>query len=689
MRYFIFIVWICGTFTNFLYAEKLDSLWAVLKKSEAKNYEPVLDQISKEIDAQNIEKKYESAIKTIDITKKLPFPNAHSMSYLILARLYFKYDSADKSIIVAKKGYEIATKNNLLLETAKIGEYLAFVYANAGNQTAAMQYVLESQNAYKKLGMKSKSFNMLYIVASVCYNLENYDEAIQYIGSLNEEDFKDQSPRSVINTINLLGLTYRKKKQYEKAILYFNKAIEKAKQFKDTVWIGILEGNIGDVYNDQGLYHIARPYLTKDVKISLKYKEYSNAAISIMRIGEGELKENNPKVALILFDSALKVMRQDTMYQTSLDNEKYMLFKNLSETCEKLNYMDKALYYYKEAFRFRDSLQKKKKDMELKKLQINFDFNQKVNIINERNKEREKGQKKITVLIGIITALLSVITLILFYFFYRQRKLNQRIQKQNAVIEEYNNQLEEQVQERTAQLQQKNEELTNINQQLQGFAYIIAHNLRAPVASMLGLKMIFDTKNFDTPDNRYIVEKLFESASKLEETINDLNLILKVRRTIDEIKERVNLAEEVSKVLFALKDEIEKSKITIRNEISTDAVALGIKPYIESVFFNLISNSIKYRDTQKEQSFVILKTTEKENYIQIEIEDNGLGMDISKGADKIFALYKRLHNDMQIEGKGMGLYLVKTQVEVMNGTISVESEPYKGTKFIIQLPKVQ
>lgn len=687
MRYFVFIAFICGFSIRLLHADKLDSLWAVLKKSNAENYEPVLDKIGKTIETQSIEKKYENAITTIDIAKKLPFFNAHSMSYLILARLYFKYDSADKSIAAAKKGYEIAIKNNLLLETAKISEYLAFVYANAGNQTAAMQYVLESQNAYKKLGMKYKSFSMLYIVASACYNMESYDEVLNYIGSLEEKDFKDQEPRAVINTINLIGLTYRKKKQYEKAILYFEKAIEKAKQYKDTVWIGILQGNIGDVYNDQGLHSIAKPYLAKDVEVSLRYKEYSNAAISIMRIGECESKENNPKAALVLFDSALKVMQKDTLYHHNLDYEKYILFKNLSETCEKLNYMDKALYYYKEAFRFRDSLQKKRKEVEIRKMHINFDFNQKVNIINERNKEKEKGQRKATLLTGIIASLLAIIAAILFNFFYRQKKLNQHIQKQNAVIEEYNNQLEEQVLQRTTELQEKNQELLNINQQLESFAYIIAHNLRAPVASMLGLKMIFDEKNFDTPDNRYIIEKVFESATRLEETINDLNLILKVRRTIDEIKEEIHLIDEAQKAIFALKDEIEKSKIVLKNEINNNAVIVGIKPYIESIFFNLISNSIKYRDRLKEECFLVLRSIEKENVIQIEIEDNGLGMDLSKGADKIFTLYKRLNNDAHIEGKGIGLYLVKTQTEAMAGTITVESEPYKGTKFIIQLPK--
>jgi tetratricopeptide (TPR) repeat protein len=189
MKYLVFIALIYGIFVNFLYAEKIDSLWTLLKKSNPKSYESILTQIEKTIENQTLEKKYETAIKTIDLAKNLTFPNAHSMSLLILAHLYFKYDSADKAIIAAKKGYEIAHKHNLPLETARISEYLAVLYATIGNQASAMQYVVEAQNMYKKLNMNNRSFNMLYIVASSCYNLESYDEVISYIGKLEEKDW--------------------------------------------------------------------------------------------------------------------------------------------------------------------------------------------------------------------------------------------------------------------------------------------------------------------------------------------------------------------------------------------------------------------------------------------------------------------------------------------------------------------
>ena len=102
-----------------------------------------------------------------------------------------------------------------------------------------------------------------------------------------------------------------------------------------------------------------------------------------------------------------------------------------------------------------------------------------------------------------------------------------------------------------------------------------------------------------------------------------------------------------------------------------------------SVFYNLVSNSIKYRQAG------LLPVIEIKSYlindkIEIHYTDNGLGIDMKKRSDQVFGLYKRFHNHK--EGKGMGLFMVKTQVEALGGKISIESEVNKGTTFIIQFP---
>ena len=99
-----------------------------------------------------------------------------------------------------------------------------------------------------------------------------------------------------------------------------------------------------------------------------------------------------------------------------------------------------------------------------------------------------------------------------------------------------------------------------------------------------------------------------------------------------------------------------------------------------SIFYNLISNSVKYR-RPKIGTIIEIKSHLVNNQIELTFSDNGMGIDLSRNGDQVFGLYKRFHT--HIEGKGMGLFMVKTQVENLGGAISINSKPNEGTIFKI------
>ena len=103
---------------------------------------------------------------------------------------------------------------------------------------------------------------------------------------------------------------------------------------------------------------------------------------------------------------------------------------------------------------------------------------------------------------------------------------------------------------------------------------------------------------------------------------------------------------------------------------------------MQSALFNLLSDAIKYRSPDR-NLVISIKVYKAQNHTVITIEDNGLGIDLSKHKERIFVLYGRLHNDQ--DGKGLGLYMTKTQIESLNGTIEVESEKGRGSIFTIRL----
>ena len=99
---------------------------------------------------------------------------------------------------------------------------------------------------------------------------------------------------------------------------------------------------------------------------------------------------------------------------------------------------------------------------------------------------------------------------------------------------------------------------------------------------------------------------------------------------------------------------------------------------------NLITNAIKYRSPERRLKIEI-NTTEDKEYVYLKVKDNGIGFDSSKYGEKIFKLYERVHHN--IEGKGLGLYLIKTQIEALNGKIDVNSIPNEGAIFIVSIKK--
>lgn len=263
--------------------------------------------------------------------------------------------------------------------------------------------------------------------------------------------------------------------------------------------------------------------------------------------------------------------------------------------------------------------------------------------------------------------------------------------KRNAiVIKEQKNQLEksnfklaEEVEKKTVELRQSNEELIRHNNELQQFSNTLSHNLRGPVANLLGLAQLF--KIDKTEENRTkVADHIFKSAVSLDGVIKDLNKIVELRNNLFQIKEKIEIRVEIDDIWAVLEPSIKQCNGILLLNIEA-LVIYGVRSYFHSIMYNLLSNAIKYRH-QNRDCLIRVDTKKTEGDIIIIIQDNGIGIDLNKHGDQIFGMYKRFHD--HLEGKGLGLFLTKQQVEGMKGTISVESDLNVGTRFTIKLPSI-
>jgi K+-sensing histidine kinase KdpD len=226
-------------------------------------------------------------------------------------------------------------------------------------------------------------------------------------------------------------------------------------------------------------------------------------------------------------------------------------------------------------------------------------------------------------------------------------------------------------------------DLVHRNKDLEQFAYIVSHNLRAPLANIISLSRMLRQDDLSLHDKAESEEFLFQSIAKLDEIVNDLNQILQVRRDIGETKEKVAFSDLVNDVLTGFRQLITQEHISVTTDFAGAESVRTIKSYLYSIFYNLISNSIKYR--QPEIPLIIeVRSRKHGKKIILTFKDNARGIDLSVKGEEVFGLYKRFHTDT--EGKGLGLYMVKTQIEALGGVISISSRVNIGTTFSIELP---
>lgn len=223
------------------------------------------------------------------------------------------------------------------------------------------------------------------------------------------------------------------------------------------------------------------------------------------------------------------------------------------------------------------------------------------------------------------------------------------------------------------------QELMKRNADLKQFSFITSHNLRAPLSNILGILNLIEYPETDSA-NGQLLDMLKNSAQQLNKTIDDLTNILLIKNNDDLQLSQLSLKEtfrEVYKVFINALDELDAKVIT---NFCPSSILLN-KVYLESIFINLLSNAIRYRSPERQLVIKIDSCDDSFGNVIMKFTDNGIGIDLKRHKSKVFGLYQRFHED--VDGQGMGLFIVKSQIEAGGGNIEVESRLGEGTTFIL------
>jgi PAS domain S-box-containing protein len=224
------------------------------------------------------------------------------------------------------------------------------------------------------------------------------------------------------------------------------------------------------------------------------------------------------------------------------------------------------------------------------------------------------------------------------------------------------------------------QKLMQVNFELDSFVYKASHDMRAPLLSLLGL---IDITQRDYPvDTLQYLQLMKKSVLRLDKFIVELTQYSRNERMEAQI-EKVNFEEIISETIANFQHLPTMDKVQVNLQLNHKVPVYSDVFRLKIILNNLISNAVKYSDTNKEDSYLTVVISSDENSFTMKVEDNGIGI-MEKHTDKVFDMFFRA--TQKSEGSGLGLYIVKKVVERMKGSIELKTTFKKNTSFMITLP---
>jgi signal transduction histidine kinase len=241
--------------------------------------------------------------------------------------------------------------------------------------------------------------------------------------------------------------------------------------------------------------------------------------------------------------------------------------------------------------------------------------------------------------------------------------------------------LTDRLEQQSEQIDLLNRRLSQSNKNMQEFTFAISHDLKTPLTSLkLSLSLLQPNENDAT-----LMEVIDRSVDRLDKTIHGLVDILHIQNPDKHVIRDIRFAQLMQEIEDDHKASIQNTEATINRNFTKAESLYYLEGYAKNILANLLSNSIKYRSEQPLSISILTEPTNKG--VRLTYADNGVGIDLAQNSNLIFKPFRRLTTVG--EGKGIGLYMVKTMVENNGGSVEISSEPGKGTTFVCDLVKYE
>ncbi len=224
----------------------------------------------------------------------------------------------------------------------------------------------------------------------------------------------------------------------------------------------------------------------------------------------------------------------------------------------------------------------------------------------------------------------------------------------------------------------------NQNEKLLDFAHIATHDIRTHIGNLNTITGFIEEENEIVNDDVNF-SMLKEALIQLDSTLVNLNKIRNEEFSTEHSMKALNLSKFIDHAIYNVNAIARHEKCNIINKVDRSTEVLAIEVYLDSIILNFLTNAIKY-SCKSRDSFVELSTTQTDDYVVLNVKDNGLGIDLKSHRDELFKFRQTFHEHQ--EAQGIGLFITKNHIEGLGGKVEVESEIDVGSTFKIFLKKV-
>lgn len=604
----------------------------------------------------NYEKALEFNLRSLNIRKGQKDTNEIAKSYNNIGYLYYKWGKYDKSLENYLDGLRYYESMNSSDDVARTLNIIGQVYYDWGNYTKAIEQYKRALEIVSRAKDSVKIARTNTNIGNIYYDSGNYDKALEFYNKSlditenaleryvqsSQKSREKQTKKGIATLMNNIGLVYKKKGNYTKALNYCKKALQIKEELGHNEFLFFPLTSIGQIYSEMGDYANALVYARQSLELA---KDFNN--IKLIRDAHYTLYEINKAAGN--YSAALDNHLQFTDLKDSLLNE---------ETNKR--FVEMEVKYETE---------KKAREIESKQVE------------NKRLMETNAQQRSY---FFVISGLILILLVVIFSRYRSKQKANELLSEKNEQITKQSAKMKTLIK----QLKDSEKKLKEANVTKDKFFSIIAHDLKNPLQTLLlsaDLLVRFGEKfnRIEIDEKHHFIRKTAKQLSYLLESL------LQWARTqtgkIEYKPKNIDLNLVLLENINLLSSSAFKKNINIISEVRESTYVFVDENMVKTIFRNLISNAIKFTPAN---GYVTITSKDRNDFVEISVIDTGIGIS-EENLPKLFRIdvHHTTIGTSNEKGTGLGLILCKEFVEKNGGNIKVESTIEEGSRFTFTLPK--